>query len=218
MNNDKIQVRRQEWFGVPIWDCVLNYNTAELEKYCLSVKDDTFKRHPMATSIQGGWQSKDYWKSNCDNIQIQNLLLDVENLCKNIFDLMEIKSWYKLKMLNYWFNINNREGYNKRHTHPGSFFSAVFYVKAPTNCGDIVFLRPDSLVDYWLRTYFKENDVFYSHSTYTPKENSLIIFPSWLMHGVEPNQTDENRISIAFNIGVQDLSLENGFYDNIQKD
>jgi uncharacterized protein (TIGR02466 family) len=27
----------------------------------------------------------------------------------------------------------------------------------------------------------------------------LLIFPSWLPHGVEPNMSDEDRISISFN-------------------
>jgi Putative 2OG-Fe(II) oxygenase len=28
------------------------------------------------------------------------------------------------------------------------------------------------------------------------------IFPSWLMHGVEPNMSDRDRVSVSFNIGM----------------
>ena len=31
-------------------------------------------------------------------------------------------------------------------------------------------------------------------------EDTLLIFPSWLDHYVEPNESDEDRISISFNV------------------
>ena len=33
-----------------------------------------------------------------------------------------------------------------------------------------------------------------------PEDNKLILFPSWLEHDVEPSKSDEDRISIAFNV------------------
>jgi ectoine hydroxylase-related dioxygenase (phytanoyl-CoA dioxygenase family) len=41
-----------------------------------------------------------------------------------------------------------------------------------------------------------------------PEEGSLIIFPSYLPHSVEPNKHDEERISISFNV----LALPVGTY------
>ena len=32
-----------------------------------------------------------------------------------------------------------------------------------------------------------------------PEEKLLIVFPSWLPHSVEPNDIDEERISLSFN-------------------
>ena len=34
-------------------------------------------------------------------------------------------------------------------------------------------------------------------------ENMIYMFPSWIEHYVEPNRSDEDRISMAFNIGVK---------------
>ena len=44
------------------------------------------------------------------------------------------------------------------------------------------------------RTPFN-NDRFF----YEPKRGRILLFPSYLGHEVEPNITDEDRISIAFN-------------------
>jgi hypothetical protein len=30
----------------------------------------------------------------------------------------------------------------------------------------------------------------------------MLLFPSWLDHGVEPNLSDEERVCLSFNLGV----------------
>ena len=54
--------------------------------------------------------------------------------------------------------------------------------------------------------YFFDNkdvDSFTEHNStlwkISAKTNKLIIFPSWLEHGVEPNMSNEDRISLSFN-------------------
>ena len=98
---------------------------------------------------------------------------------------------------NYWFNINHKGSYNTSHNHPLSFFSAVLYIKVPENSGAIVFKRPDMLKDYIL-PHINTPKNFCSW-TINPEENLLIIFPSYLYHHVDPNMSNEERISVAFN-------------------
>ena len=38
---------------------------------------------------------------------------------------------------------------------------------------------------------------------YNAVEGLLIVFPSWLQHAVQPNMSEETRVSIAFNMGFQ---------------
>ena len=35
-----------------------------------------------------------------------------------------------------------------------------------------------------------------------PKDNSLVLFPSWVPHEVEENKSDRQRINIAFNVTI----------------
>ena len=100
-----------------------------------------------------------------------------------------------------WCNINKKGNYNDLHDHnacASSFLSGVFYVNAPENCGNIRFYDPrfglTSAADLW---YYKGGT---NHIHFTPKNNLLLIFPSWLQHLVEPNNSNEDRISISFNI------------------
>ena len=105
-----------------------------------------------------------------------------------------------------WANINRKGNYNKRHVHmdPGIFLCGVYYVKAPENSGNIRFFDPRGP----LMGSMQDHNYFFgghAHQFITPKEGLLLFFPSWLEHDVEPNNSDEDRISIAFNVVVDKI-------------
>ncbi len=50
---------------------------------------------------------------------------------------------------------------------------------------------------------FSERDQMNSPVQFiVPEAGTLVIFPSWLEHGVNQNLSDADRISIAFNINL----------------
>ena len=102
-----------------------------------------------------------------------------------------------------WVNVNKRGNRNRRHTHSDSinFLSGVYYLKVPENSGDIVFYDPKQPVYYSMADlrYYEPNYLSHTHKI-QPKENMLLYFPCWLEHEVNPSFTDEERISISFNL------------------
>ena len=100
-----------------------------------------------------------------------------------------------------WLNINPKGSFNVLHDHSGkinNFLSGVFYVKVPENSGNIYFKDPRGLVkcfpdEQYFATGIDEMEL-------QPQENMLLIFPTWLSHRVGMNMSEEDRISIAFNI------------------
>ena len=102
---------------------------------------------------------------------------------------------------NMWANINYTGGYNQYHIHPNSLFSGSYYVKTPPNCGDLVATDPRPGVQNCLPAR-KENhgpahlwrDVYFK-----PQAGRVLMFPAWVWHRVEPNNSNETRISIGFN-------------------
>jgi uncharacterized protein (TIGR02466 family) len=99
-----------------------------------------------------------------------------------------------------WANINPPGHSHMVHTHPNNFLSGVYYLKAPENSGDIEFLDPrqQALV---LQPKVKEQTInnAWKHRI-TPKEGQLLIFHSWFQHQVQENRSEEERVSISFNI------------------
>ena len=107
-------------------------------------------------------------------------------------------------MIYAWININKPGNYNVKHLHPTNDLSGVLWIKAPQNSGDIVFESPYEFQAYQeIDSYVDEfrNSFNIDHSYYfTPTDGRMLIFPSHLMHEVEENLSNEDRISVSFNI------------------
>lgn len=105
----------------------------------------------------------------------------------------------KILPANCWANINPKYASNKIHDHANCLFSGVYYVKTPKNCGNLMFYDPRTA-----RTFYKPSVQDFTPYTadavaHAAEAGLLLIFPSWLKHGVEPNLSDEDRVSISFN-------------------
>jgi uncharacterized protein (TIGR02466 family) len=100
-----------------------------------------------------------------------------------------------------WFNISSRGNYQEYHQHSDSHFSLVYYVKAEKNCGNILFRNIESFADMCQLPIDSNNYTAASYKTcfYTPKESMILIFRSNLLHMVEKNNSDSDRITIAMN-------------------
>lgn len=174
----------------------LNLNLSNLELYANELKDSSDGR---IVSNKKGWQSNDL---NHDDFELKELISEIK---ERIFVLLESQEFETNFFLdNIWMNINSTHAYNEIHIHPNSLLSGVFYVKVPKNSGRIVFVNPNfSISSFLWKTSIKKLNGFNSQKwKIDPKENMLLIFPSWLHHYVEPNDSNENRISISFNIGI----------------
>jgi len=140
------------------------------------------KNNPISVlnSNRGGWQSN----QNLDTIS------KFFPLCKIILDAMYLISPNPARIItSMWANISLFTNYNAPHHHasdeyPYTRYSGVIYLKVPPNSGDIVFNTA------------LNNSLGHPIS---PKERDILFFPSALAHYVEPNLSQEGRISIAFN-------------------
>tara|TARA_R100000005_G_C4943553_1_gene167044 strand:- start:354 stop:944 length:591 start_codon:yes stop_codon:yes gene_type:complete len=109
---------------------------------------------------------------------------------------------------NMWANINPPGGMNRAHQHPNSLWSGVYYIKAPKNCGHLKIDDPRASAAMFRprQKAHKLPQRLYRETHYEPIDGRCIMFPSWLMHCVDPNQSNDIRISVSFNF------LQKGMY------
>jgi len=102
----------------------------------------------------------------------------------------------RVELLRAWFNYQ-RFGDNKDpHVHHGTKVAAVYYMNAPTYCGDLLLFDPRGGVHGW-----DHNEVIYHRIT--PQPGMLLMFPGYVTHVTEQNRNREPRISFVANIGVR---------------
>lgn len=99
-----------------------------------------------------------------------------------------------------WGNVNPPGGRNSPHTHPNNFLSGVYYVSLPGAASSLVLHdpRPQAFVMMPPVAEFSSHNG--NTSTLEVKEGRMVLFPGWLTHSVPVNSTDQDRVSIAFNL------------------
>jgi uncharacterized protein (TIGR02466 family) len=111
-------------------------------------------------------------------------------------------SHMQLVMRELWANVSCKHAYNNVHNHPNSLLSGVYYVQVEGKSGDIMLLDPRKQA-WVVQPDFSERNQMNSPVHYiSPEVGTLIIFPSWLEHGVGQNLSEADRVSISFNINL----------------
>ena len=150
-------------------------------------------------SNNGGWQSKNF-NINNEADPLHKFLID------SISSFPVIKKGVNF-VIDAWANINKPGDYNVKHDHPTANLSGVLWIKCPKNCGNIVFENPTSFQSFnEINSYtndFKDLYAQYFSYWFLPTEGRILIFPAYLRHSVEENKSDEDRISVSFNLRLQ---------------
>ena len=181
-------------FEVPIYQTNYKDGIKSIEEYCLLCKT---KDKGRLRSNRKGWQSNDLVAGK--NQDIDKLVKLIETESNKFAKAVGIE---QVKVANIWININGENCSNREHKHPYSVFSGTYYVNCNEESGAIYFINPSmNGIEYdWKDCTTNLNSATSPEIHIKPKVGDLLIFPSWLSHGVEINNSKNfNRISISFN-------------------
>ena len=149
----------------------------------------------VRTNIKG-WHSTTDMNLKPEYQDLVNMLHEAQ---RTIYDQEHLDSEPFLG--NMWANINPPGSMNRAHIHPNSLWSGVYYVKASENSGQLKIEDPRS-VALMVRPRMKQGKPprrLWREDNYEPKAGRLIMFPSWLNHCVDTNESNDIRISVSFN-------------------
>jgi len=147
-----------------------------------------------------GWHSPDF---DLKEIKTKNFIISVKD---KINIALKDMNWnlenQVVKIPSLWAIINEKGALNQRHHHGNSDLSAAYYVKAPKNCGEIVFYDPRPAPVFRHPEANGPNILNATVNSVKPEEGLLVLFPSYLEHSVNPNLSNNQRIVISFNINI----------------
>ena len=199
-----MNTNKKDLFGSPLFEFVIQ----EKDKLNPILKRDIQKLVDESTGVnrsnQNGWHSESHLfkrKENSFRLLSKAIVDCVLLATKEIVPDFDPRQ-FDIKAEG-WMNLSGKGAYNSPHDHPSFMWSGVYYVAIPENrkerSGLIEFLDPRTNI-LANAPEFASSWYFCPKVTITPKEGVMLIFPSYLRHWVYPNEEDENRISIAFNI------------------
>lgn len=195
----KESVRVETWFpSAVVW--FSEFSDIDNDSIVEYIHDLKTKDSGRNYSNVGGWQSNAINpRIDCSDWDLPKCLVPLHEKLTNCIEQIVTSYSFKqnLTISDYWFNINKKGDRNIPHVHPCCVLSGVYYVKT-NGTGTLRFQRDQHQA--WLWNTFTEPNLFTTnHVAYKPVESRAIFFPAWVQHSVDMHDSDEERISIAFN-------------------
>jgi len=189
---------RADWFTSPIFVTEWEDHSKHSGKFEKKITAMMKTMRSQNRSSVNGWQSV----RNLQEHDFINPLMDFIpiSIFQTMVEMNVDLSKCRLKIDKVWANVNRPGSYNKSHQHNDSFLSGVYYLKVPENSGSIYFEDPRNLWCLLQASYTENNSFSRMEVEYEPKEGMVILFPSYLSHRVDINNSNKDRISISFNV------------------
>ena len=195
-------------FPTPVYEEVFDYNVANvIQQEIKTALQTTVYKKPVkrpTASLGHEINSDEFggdWMADKACLSFISTLNDaIVRYCQYIgFPSHHSTSQYDPPQLEYdrksWINTFKKNSYAHIHSHSLADISGVYYFQTTGNDGTLFFetpVRESTCTDAWVQL---------SNRIPVPaKVGKMVLFPGWINHGVSQNFTDNDRISISWNI------------------
>jgi uncharacterized protein (TIGR02466 family) len=143
-----------------------------------------------------GWQSEQTLHE-CE--EFQELASCVGHVATSILRFLRI-GHEAVEITGCWATVLAKGAMHKAHSHPNNFLSGVYYVRVQPGSDTINFHDPRRQT-HVIRPPVVELTAENTDQVVVRLANgTLLMFPSYLEHSVDANKSEEERISVSFNI------------------
>jgi uncharacterized protein (TIGR02466 family) len=184
-----------ELFAVPIFSDNLKL---DLDNLTDSSKISTYDH-----ILEGNY----FISSNTKILDLDKLKNEKEVILNKIncflHDLFGISKKNEFYITSSWFVKFSKNSWAQKHIHSNSIFSGVIYLNNDLG-GEICFHKDNRYHNISYPTIELEYDSWNAINSdfwkFKPKKGDIFLFPSNVTHSVEKNLSDNERISLAFNV------------------
>jgi len=189
----------ENWFSTPIY-----FNTCKNAEVIQELDNINFI------------QKDNPWKDKvATNFSLESDTFYLQTPCLNMLMKQEVNKYLnecnicaKVNIKESWYNVYDKGSYQGLHEHifrDTSHISGVYYYKIPEGSKDeIDFNTPSPAHKFTSFPCNFSNSIYYRKVVYTPTEDFILLFPSFLEHSVPKIETEGTRISIAYNFTIEE--------------
>jgi uncharacterized protein (TIGR02466 family) len=157
---------------------------------------EAMRRDGPALAVGQGWQSGGTLH---EREELRELFSCVGHVARSILRFWRI-GYDALEITGAWATVLANGATHKLHSHPNNFLSGVYYVRTSSGADTINFHDPRSQARIIRPPVVELTAENTDQVVVRVKNGTLLVFPSYLEHSVDANMSDDERISISFNI------------------
>ena len=194
-------------FPTLVWKLQLKADLREtMEARILAALEGIRRDLPRLAPGQG-WQSV---QTLHEREEFRDLVACVDHAAKGILRFLRI-GYDAVEITGCWANVLAKGAAHKAHSHPNNFLSGVYYVRTHPGTDTLNFHDPRNQAGVIRPPVVELTAENTDQVVVKVKNGSLLVFPSYLQHSVDTNISEEERISISFNI------MFSSFTENLSK-
>lgn len=175
--------------------------------------DEEIKRY-INSNITNSYSDKKqinvykYYQSEHDIFKLDNFNILKEKIEKLISEDRKITFVKNLDIkfiINKMWFVKSSKGVDlASHSHPEGVLSGIFYYKVPNNKepGDLIIHNPRNNIIISDNNNLKNFQKIKNNIILKPIENTIVLFNSYLKHSVKNKSSNEDRISIPFDLNL----------------
>jgi len=193
----------KQLFPVFVWvqeleDDVAGPLNEHLREQAVRLKPAAADSRPPAT----GWQTRNDLQTLPEFGQMAEI---IQAATQKVLEFLRVAPT-PYEITGCWMNVTPPGAGHPLHGHPNNYLSGVYYVTTPSGADHIMF-NDFRMERQTILPHFTERvPQNLSMDRMPVSEGSLIIFPAWLPHSVEPSAAETDRISLSFNIMFTDFT------------
>ena len=207
--NLKLEAQHVGFFETPVVVSKLKNGEALMNDLEQAIRRNKAQQSGLSRSNIGSWHS-DTDMLNWGGAAAGELADTAIRICKRLTVFQEAKAERFHWVARMWANVTPQGGLNHLHSHPGNLWAAVMYLDMgeENESGDSggAFYMEDprfptvAMHNTAVRMLGADGNPQQYEIEFKLNRGDLIVFPSWLRHGVRPYTGKRERVSIAMNI------------------
>ena len=163
---------------------------------------DGFKQNPSWGSNTHMLSCKDGYDFHSDiseDFNLETFKEEIFNRTRHYLHLVDFPfaGGAKLIFTGCWMTLTKTGQYAHQHDHGYTDISGVYYYKTNSEDGAFRFFNPNKQIS--CSYAFSEYEHMWG---FPPKQGTIMLFPGSLSHDVQENKTDNDRVSVSFNIQI----------------
>ena len=183
-------------FPTLVWKILLKAELRDVIDAKVLATLESLRRDLPTLKPRRGWQSEQTLHLRDE---FQELISCVNDASQSILRFLRIGQ-VDLEITACWATVLGKGAPHNAHSHPNNFLSGVYYVRIQPGADTINFHDPRRQT-YVIRPPVVELTAENTDQVVVRVANgTLLMFPSYLEHSVDPNMSAGERISISFNI------------------